>query len=160
MLKYNLKIFSICKYSSGRLRLWPLKACNPTTICAQISFVYYLIPFFRDKYLFNSFEHSQNHIILLCFYLVYTPGLNKAVFYSISPTWQATCKVFRKLRGILWLRLCFCVLYLGESPGHVATLAHGKKWCTDLVILLSALFYTRTNYQLCRWKGKELLITA
>ncbi len=61
---------------------------------------------------------------------IYTSGLIKAVFYSISPTCQATCKVFRKLRCILWLRLCFCVHYPGESPGHVATLAHVLKWST------------------------------
>ncbi len=30
----------------------------------------------------------------------------------------------------MWFRLCFCVHYPGESPGHVATLAHGIKWCT------------------------------
>ncbi len=161
MLKYNLKIFSICKYSSGRLRLWSLP---PTTyMCWDILCILYLIPFFRDKYLFYSFEHSQNHIILLCGFnlCIYTAGLIKAVFYSISPTCQATCKLFQKLWGILWFRLCFCVHYPGESPGHVATLAHVLNWCTrSWDASNGAVLPQGPKYQLCRWKGKELLMTA
>jgi hypothetical protein len=52
------------------------------------------------------------------------------VFYSISSTCQATCNVFQKLQDLSRFRLCFCVLYPRESPGHVATLAHVLKWCT------------------------------
>ncbi len=120
---WHLQILECC--GSG---FW--NQCNPTTnLCSYILCISCTLSL-ETNTCFHSFEQSLNHIIILWFYLVYTPGLNKAVFYNISPTWQATCKVFRKLRGILCLRLCFCVHYPGESPGQVATLAHGIKWCT------------------------------
>ncbi len=59
---FNYSIGSICKYWNVAALASETNAILPP-ICAHISFVYYLIPFFRDKYLFYSFEHSQNHII-------------------------------------------------------------------------------------------------
>ncbi len=88
--------YSIAFANTRRLRLWPLKPMQSYHLFVLTYPLHIILcPFFRDKDMFCSFGLSQNHIIVLWFCLVYTPGLNRVVFIVLVPLVKPHASYFK-----------------------------------------------------------------